>query len=164
MADTDRTRYLVELQGYCGLTDRTLAELEPWLRVAPAFCAGWALVATLRGSEDALVLLAGIAAMGAVLPLHPFDIPYNLVLRRLTRTPPIPASGLPRRFACTVATLWLAAAAWAFAAGFGRTGLALGLAFTATAMVPVVTGLCVPSWILRTVRGPAGSRDTMRHA
>lgn len=28
-----RNRYLVELQGYCGLTDREVCEFDPWLRL-----------------------------------------------------------------------------------------------------------------------------------
>jgi hypothetical protein len=162
MWSTSRTRYLIELQGYCGLSDRALAEVEPWLRVAPAFCAGWALVASLRAAPDALGLLAGIAVIGAVAPLHPFDLPYNLVIRHWTGTPPIPRSGVPRRFACAVAALWLSGITVAFAAGASGVGLTLGALFAAIALVPVVTGLCVPSWVLRRIRRthPSG----MRHA
>lgn len=155
-----RTRYLVELQGYCGLADRSVAALDPWLRVAPAVCAGWAAVATIGGSTGALAILGGIAALGAALPLHPFDIPYNFVVRHWTGTPPIPASGVPRRFACGVATLWLAVTAGAFAAGAVYTGIVLGAAFTVTAMVPVVTGLCVPSWFLSQLLHGRGTART----
>lgn len=152
MWSTTRTRYLMELQGYRGLCDRNLAELDPWLRVAPAFCAGWALVASLQGAADAIALLAVIAFVGAFAPLHPFDLPYNLVIRHWTGTPPIPASGPPRRFACAVASVWLAGIAAALAGGAAAMGLALGLSFAATALVPVVTGLCVPSWVLSRLR------------
>jgi hypothetical protein len=151
MWPTSRTRYLIELQGYCGLSDRALADVDPWLRVAPAFCAGWTIVASLRAAPDALGLLAVIAVIGAAAPLHPFDLPYNLVIRHWTGTPPIPRSGMPRRFACAVAAMWLTGIAVAFDAGAAALGLALGLLFAATALVPVVTGLCVPSWVLRRV-------------
>jgi hypothetical protein len=53
-----RTRYLVELQGYCGLPDPAVAEIDLWLRVAPALCSGWALVATLMQSTTGLAVLA----------------------------------------------------------------------------------------------------------
>jgi hypothetical protein len=157
MASVKRTRYLVELQGYCGLSDQCVAAVDPWLRVAPAVCAGWALVATLRLDAAALWALAGIAALGAVLPWHPFDLPYNAVIRHWTGTAPIPRSRLPRRFACSVACVWLASASMAIATGATRTGVALGVAFTLVALVPVVTGLCVPSWVLRRVLGGAAS-------
>jgi hypothetical protein len=150
----DRTRRLLALQGYCGLTDRAAAELDPWLRVAPAFCAGWTLVATLGGASNALWLLAAIAACGAVLPVHPFDLPYNLVIRHWTGTAPIPTSALPRRFACAVAAVWLAATATALAAGAVTLGVALGVVLTLTALVPVTTGFCVPSWVLTQILRP----------
>jgi hypothetical protein len=160
MASTDRTRHLVELQGYCGLSDRWIAEVDPWLRVAPAFCAGWALVATLRGDAGALWVLAAIAALGAMLPWHPFDMPYNAVIRHWTHTAPIPRSRLPRRFACGIACAWLAGTAVAVDAGAPGAALALGVSFTLVALVPVTTGLCVPSWALRRVltRAVRGSR------
>jgi hypothetical protein len=152
MWSTTRTRYLLELQGYRGLCDRNLVELDPWLRVVPSFYAGWALVASLQGAAGAIALLAVIAFVGAVAPLHPFDLPYNLVIRHWTGTPPIPASGPPRRFACAVASMWLTGTAVTLATGAAALGLALGLAFAATALVPVVTGLCVPSWVLTRLR------------
>jgi hypothetical protein len=163
MWSTTRTRYLLELQGYRGLCDRDLVELDPWLRVAPAFCAGWALVASLQGAADAIALLAVIAVIGAVAPLHPFDLPYNLVIRHWTGTPPIPASGPPRRFACAVASVWLGGIAAAFASGAAILGLVLGLLFAATALVPVVTGLCVPSWVLSRLRQTHAWRISSPH-
>ena len=149
MRSTTRIRFLVELQGYVGLTDRAVMDINPWLRVAPAICAGWSLLSSLAGSAIAVALLAAIACLGAILPWHPFDLPYNLVIRRWTRTAPIPRPNAPRRFACGVAAIWLAATGAALAAGASALGAALGIALTVVALVPVATGLCVPSWILR---------------
>lgn len=88
MASIGRIRYLVELQGYRGLQDQCVAEVDPWLRVAPALCAGWAFVSTLIGEAGALWVLAGIAALVAMLPWRPFNLPYNLVIRHWTLTAP----------------------------------------------------------------------------
>jgi hypothetical protein len=154
---TSRTRYLVELQGYRGLCDRDLADLDPWLRVAPAFCAGWTLVASAQGAAHAIALLAFIAVLGALAPIHPFDLPYNLVIRHWTGTPSIPTSGPPRRFACGVEATWLAGIAVALASGAAILGLLLGLLYVATALVPVATGLSVPPWVLRRVRDALSS-------
>lgn len=161
-------RRRVEMQGYCGLSDPELTALEPWLRVAPAFCAGWAAIATAAGSSQALGLLAAIAAIGAALPVHPFDVPYNAMVRYWLGTPPIPRSRLPRRFACSVAAVWLGAAAAAFALGQQTTGRLLGASFTLVALVPVTTGLCVPSWVLsrlepRRRSARDGPRDAAAH-
>lgn len=149
MVSVDRTRCLVELQGYGGLSDLAIVDVDPWLRVAPAVCAAWALVATLGGDAGALWVLTAIVAFGAVLPWHPFDLPYNSVIRHWTHTAPIPRSRLPRRFDCCVASVWLAATAVAMAAGATAGATGLGVAFTLVALVPVMTGLCVSSWVLR---------------
>lgn len=154
MYASTRLRRLVEMQGYCGLTNSAVEQIDPWLRVAPAFCAGWTLAATIRQAPGAIAILSGIAALGAVLPLHPFDLPYNLVIRHWTGTPPIPSSPVPRRFACSVAALWLAATYAAFTTGRTSLAVALGLSLTAVALVPVTTGFCVPSWVLSLFRSP----------
>jgi uncharacterized protein DUF4395 len=149
MSAASRIRYLVELQGYLGLCDRTVAEIDPWLRVAPALCATWALTATAAASATGFSLLAGIALAGAVFPWHPFDIPYTFLLRHRLGTAAIPPSPTPRRFACAVATIWLIITAGAVESGVPSLGTVLGIAFASVAFVPVISGLCVPSWILR---------------
>ena len=35
------TRKRIEAQGYLGLSDAALAEVGPWLRLAPAICMVW---------------------------------------------------------------------------------------------------------------------------
>ncbi len=140
-----RTR--VEMQGFLGLSDDTLVELEPWLRFSPAVCAAWAASATWVGSVPSLIALSVLALLGAALPRHPFDLLYNLGIRRLTSTPVIPRYAAPRRFACLVGSAWLASTAAAFALGAPGTARVLGSFFTALALVPVLTGFCVPSFV-----------------
>ena len=140
-------RARVEMQGFMGLSDDMLGQVEPGLRFSPAICAAWAATATWAGSTVSLIVLTGFALLGAVLPRHPFDAVYNYGLRHLMTAPSIPTYGPPRRFACAVATVWLAATAAAFAVGAETLGRALGALFTAVALVPVITGFCVPSFV-----------------
>jgi len=150
------------MQGFVGLSDEDLSRVDPWLRFSPAICAAWAAVATVAHSPAALLVLAGIAVLGAVLPNHPFDAVYNRGVRRVTGAPPIPRYGTPRRFACSVAAAWLTATAAAFARGAASAGVALGILFTAVALVPVMTGFCVPSFIFQ--QGCRLARDRRSHA
>ena len=142
-------RRLVEMQGFVGLTDEDLSRVEPWLRFAPAICAAWAAVATGVGSVAGLLVLAAIAMLGTLLPHHPFDAFYNHGVRRVLGARPIPRYGAPRRFACGVASVWLTATAATFAAGATIAATLLGAAFTVVALVPVVTGFCVPSFLFQ---------------
>lgn len=145
------TRARVEMQGYHGLDDATLRRVEPWLRVAPALCMTWAALATGSGSAVLFAGLVPFAALGVVLPRHPFD-----ALAHALGAPQVPRSCPPRRFACAVAAGWLASASAAFAAGQEVAGTVLGAGLVLAASVPVVSGFCVPSWVwTRVLRLPA---------
>jgi Domain of unknown function (DUF4395) len=61
--------------------------------------------------------IAGIAFLGSVLPFQPFGLLYNYGVRHLTGTGQLPHQGPQRRFACGVASVWLAATGWAFFVG-----------------------------------------------
>jgi hypothetical protein len=94
------TRRRLEIQGFVGLDDQTLAETGPWLRLTFALCTGLAAIGALFASPLFLWALMPIAALAAVFPVHPFDLLYNYGLRHLTGTGPLPKRGAPSRFAC----------------------------------------------------------------
>lgn len=143
----------IRAQGFCGLDEKTCAQINYPLRLSPAICMVWAAVGTAFASPTILWVLAPFAALGAILPGHPFDILYNHGLRHLTGTPALPLYGARRRFACALATVWLVAAAWSFQAGMPMLGYILGWSLVATAFVNVSTGFCIPSFIARLVLG-----------
>jgi hypothetical protein len=140
-------RRRVELQGFGGLDDRTVQELDPWLRLSPAICMVWAAVGTALGSPAVLGALVPFAAAGALATRHPFDAIYEHGFRHHLRTASIPRYGAPRRFACAVATGWLVGTAAAFDAGATTRGRVLGASFVCAAAVPTFKGFCIPSWI-----------------
>lgn len=135
------------MQGYVGLDDAALRDIGPWTRLAPGICMAWTAVGTLLASPALIASLAPIAALGALLPWHPFDFIYNYGIRRLTGTRPLPRHGAPRRFACAVATMWLAAIAWAFASGAAALGYGLGGLMVLAASSPTFTDFCIPSFL-----------------
>lgn len=142
-----RKRAHLEVQGFTGLSDREVRQLDPWVRVAPALCLVWTLLATLLGSALALWVLVPVALLGAVLPTHPFDLVYNHGVRRLTGGPPIPRYRPARRFACGVAGLWVLATAITFTVGATTLGSVLGYTLVVVAAVPVTTGFCAASFV-----------------
>lgn len=143
----------IQAQGFCGLDDKTCAQINYPLRLSPAICMVWAAVGTALASPTILWALAPLAALGAILPGHPFDVFYNHGLRHLLGTPALPRYGARRRFACALATAWLVATAWAFQAGMPTIGYILSWSLVATAFVNVSTGFCVPSFIARMFLG-----------
>ena len=155
-------RRLLDIQGFDGVDDATLARTQEWLRLSPALCAAIAAIGTALASPAILWGLGVIALAGAVLPLHPFDLIYNLGVRRLTGAPPLPHNGTPRRFACATAAVWLAATGAFFAAGYDIVGYVLGFALAAVAMLVATTHICIPSIIFRTACGQMPPLRTLR--
>jgi hypothetical protein len=147
--NTSRVRHRLEMQGFCNLDDSAVTELNVWLRFTPALCAVLVAAATLLASVPLFIAVAATAFLGALFARHPFDYIYNNGLRHITGTRMLPPNGAPRRFACGVATVWLSATAWSFAAGAITAGRILGTLFVATAMIPVLTQFCVPSFLFQ---------------
>ncbi len=159
-SDSATTRKRIEAQGYLGMSDAELAEVGPWLRLAPAGCMVWIAIATYYQSEAALILLAPIAALGAIFRGHPFEITYNHGVRHILGTRRLPPAGAPRRFACAVATVWLVAASWAFYSDAVVLGQILGFSLAAAAGVPTFTDFCIPSFFYGLIFGKPKALNT----
>jgi hypothetical protein len=114
---TATVRERIQAQGFCGLDDATYAQVNYPLRLSPTICMVWVAVGTAFASPTILWALVPFAALGAILPGHPFDVLYNYGLRHLLGTPALPRYGVRRHLACAEATLMVIAAAWGFQAG-----------------------------------------------
>lgn len=158
-------RCRLEAQGFVGLDDATLAEIGPWMRWAPALCAAGMAAGTALASPPLLWGLAGVASLGAAFDRHPFDLVYNQGVRHLTGTRPLPRHAAQRRFACGVATVWLAGTGVAFHEGATVLGYALGASITAVATLVATTHFCIPSLVFNTLfRRGATTRLPGAHA
>jgi hypothetical protein len=152
MALSQAVRSRLETQGFA-CDDPAFDRVEPWLRLTPSICT------VLMGLGAALALapllwaLVPIALLGAAFPVHPFDLLYNLGLRRFTGTPPLPHNGAPRRFACGAAAVWLMATASVFGAGLEWAGYTLGGILTAVSLLVSVTHFCIPSTVYQFLFG-----------
>jgi hypothetical protein len=145
-----RSRSWLLMQGYEGLSDSELSEIALWTRFSPALCMITAIIGTALASPWVLGALAVTAALGALLPMHPFDAIYTYGIRRLTGARALPPNGMPRRFACAVGAVWLVAAVIAFASGAASVGYVVGALFVCVAGVLTATGFCIPSFTFRT--------------
>jgi len=139
----------IQAQGFCGLDDKTYAQINYPLRLSPAICMLWTAVGTALASPTILWALAPFAALGAILPGHPFDVLYNYGLRHLMGTPVLPRYGARRRLACAFATTLIVIAALSFQAGMPMAGQIAGWALVGGTFVNVSTGLCGPALIVR---------------
>jgi hypothetical protein len=147
MADSTVIRNRLEAQGFRGLDDAALKELAPWLRWSPSLCTLFMAAGVALQSPLMIWGIAATAFLGALLPFHPFDLLYNYGVRHLTGTRPLPHQGPQRRFACGIATVWLAATGWAFHFGAITLGYSLGIPLIFVAALVSVTHFCIPSVI-----------------
>jgi hypothetical protein len=146
-------RSRVEAQGFLGLDDQTVGQLNYSLRLSPAICMIWAAIGTALQSPAVLWALAPFALLGALLPGHPFDLLYRFGVQPWTSGPSIPCYPLPRRFACLLATVIIVAAAWSFQSGRTFSGQIFGWALVCAAFVNVSTGFCIPSFLYGLIFG-----------
>ena len=144
--DSSPVRGRIEAQGFLGLDDPTIQQINFWLRLSPAICMTWTAVGTALQSAPVLWALAPIVFLGALLPGHPFDVIYTFGIRPLLGGPRIPPYPLPRRFACFLATLMIVGAAWCFQTGFVVGGQLFGWGLVGAALLNVTTGFCIPSF------------------
>ena len=143
--NTARTR--LEAQGYVGVGERTLADIQFGLRFSPALCAAGVAAGTALASPLILAAMMATAIVGASTPRHPFDWLYNYGVRHALGKPAIPRNAAPRRFSCAVASVWLVGTIGAFLAGWDVAGYILGAGMAGMAAFVAVTHICLPSLV-----------------
>ena len=66
--DATRRRCRIEMQGFTGLDDRTIQQIDPWIRLAPALCMVWTAVGTAIAARDASSDLAELSTRQSWVP------------------------------------------------------------------------------------------------
>jgi len=154
MINLPMIRRRLEVQGFLGLTDDELKAIGPWMRFTPVMNLTCTVIATALSSVPLLVGLAVLMAAGAMMPIHPFDALYNGLVRRITRTQPLPKSGVRRRIVFAVGAAWLLLTTGAFLIGMSVVGYVLG-GLMAVLIVPLATAhFCVLSEGIARIFGP----------
>lgn len=126
--------------------DAHLHEIAPWARLAPAVCTLVILTGVWIGTSTLFWILVPLALMGAMSGRHPIDMIYSEIIAPLINTRPLPRCGAPRRFACTVAAVWLMATAIAFAGGPSLLGGVLAGLMAAGMFLTATLDLCLPCY------------------
>jgi len=155
----DQKRRLLEAQGFKRLTDGEVIEFDRWLRLSPAICLAWTAIGVTFASPLILAALIPFAIAGFLWDRHPFDLIYDMGIRRATGGRPLPCYGPQRRFACLSASLMLGGAAAAFYFGYPIVGYVIGGFMALAAATMVTTGFCVPSFVYNSIAGAVKGKD-----
>ena len=159
MTLADSTKRRLHVQGFDSVADDDLVRVEPWLRLTPAVCGLIVAIGTLLAAPGVFFALAPIAALGAMFPVHPFDLAYNHGMRRVTGTRPLPPNGAPRRFACALGAVWITLAGVMFVVEAPVAGYVLGGMLVTMAALVATTHICIPSMMFRAGCRVAGMRS-----
>jgi hypothetical protein len=142
------SRGCLTMQGYDSLSDGERRSLWLGLRFSPLLCLTGIALSTALASPALLLAMAVTAGVGGfVTAKHPFDYVYDAALRPLLGGPSVPPSPAPRRFACQLATPWIAAIAVAFWAGVPTVAWVLAVPLLVVAATNTTTNWCLPSLI-----------------
>ena len=154
MINLSTIRQRLEVQGFLGLTDDDLKEIGPWMRFTPVLNLTFTVIATALSSIPLLVGLATLMTAGAIMPIHPFDALYNYLVRSITRTQPLPKSGVRRRIVFAVGATWLLLTTGVFLFGMTVVGYVVG-GLMAVLIAPLAfVHFCVLSEGMARIFGP----------
>jgi len=147
------TRKRLDVQGMCDVDDATMASLTPWHRMSFTLCGLIAGVGTVLASPTILFALVPIAVLGILFPVHPFDLIYNIFIRPLRKTGPLPKRGAPVRFACAMGGTVLIIAGLCFQNGYNLVGYILGGMMLFMSSLVTFADVCVASYIYQGLFG-----------
>lgn len=148
MAFRERTLAWLDIQGYYNLPIDERSRLSIPLRFSPALCTALAALALGMQSAPGLALMAVVATAGTLLPRHPFDYLYGLVVNPLLKTGQAPKTPARRKIQCGVSAVILAATAALFATGYTVAAWVLGVSFIAVGLTVTVTNWCAVLYVM----------------
>lgn len=147
------TKARLELRGIDYHDTDAYRRMLPWTKMAFVIGGTQAAIATTMADAAMLWQMVPVVAAAVILPHHPVEYVYNWGIRHVIKAAPLPTNKAPVRFAFFMATLILAAAAWAFDSGIYWLGMVLGLQVAFVAMTFVVSSFCIPAAMWAFVTG-----------
>jgi fatty acid desaturase len=137
----------IRTQGYCNFTDANLSELAFGNRFAYIGCGLLILIGVITANIPVLSTMMAIAFFGIILPYHPFDYIYNYAIRGIINKPKLPRRSKQLKFACSIATTWIAITIYLFYTGHSVAGYISGGVMLSIVFLVSTTDLCIPSLI-----------------
>ena len=141
------TRKRLETQGYHGFSDQELAIHRFGIRFAYGLCTTLIIIGLILANIPVLIIAMLVAFFGIFPPYHPFDYLYNYLVRHLIKKPKLPPRSNQGRFACGIASVWIASIIYFFYIGLNLWAYILGVVLLIIAILVTTTDFCIPSII-----------------
>ncbi len=138
----------IKEQGYdTGYTDEEISKHAVGNRFAYQLCTILFTTGIVLTNIPILSVAAIIALLTVILPYHPFDYLYNYSLRLWLGRPKLPRRSGQAKFACGIASVWLAVIIFLFHSSFFVWGYVLGGILFIIALLASTIDFCIPSLI-----------------
>ena len=108
----------IKAQGYFNFSNYEIAQLAFGNRFAYILCTSILFVAIVTANITLLSIILIIAFSAVVLPNHPFDYLYNYIISHVIRRPKLPTRSKQLKFACSLATCFIALTIYLFDYGY----------------------------------------------
>jgi hypothetical protein len=141
------TKRRLEIQGFEGYPEKKLSQHKTGIRFAYLGCGTIVLMGFLFSNPVFYFLSMGIAFLAVVLPRHPLDYIYNYTIRHKLNLPAVPRRTPQSKFACGLATVWLAAILFFMLNGMTLVYQVATLLLLTQAFIVGTIDFCVPSMI-----------------
>lgn len=134
-------------QGYFRMSDQQISDLAFGNRFALIVCTSLVTTGIALANIPLLSIMLIVAILGFILPYHPFDYIYNHFLAQRMDKPMLPKRSDQLKFACTLATIFIATIIYTFSHGFILLGYIVGAIMFSIAFTVSTTDFCLPSFI-----------------
>lgn len=137
----------IRAQGYQNYTPFEISRMAFGNRFAYILCTVISAYGIITFSAPTVFLMFIVAFLGVVLPYHPFDYIYNHILSSKLKKPKIPERSPQLKFACTMASIFLALTAFLYHIEYNTIGLVIGSTLLVIAFLVSTLDYCIPSII-----------------
>lgn len=135
----------IRAQGYFELSNDEIRQIAWGNRMAYILCTILLGIGIYYANIPLLSSMLLVALGGFLLPFHPFDYLYNGFVARLINRPAIPKRSDQLKFACMLASIWIATDIYLFWSDFLIAGYLLGASLFLVAFTVAFFDLCIPS-------------------
>ncbi len=152
---TKRVNWIRE-QGYFSYSDQQIRDLAFGNRFAYRLCLTFLVPGVVFANIPLLIIVNIVALLSIFLPNHPFDYIYNDLMWKWMKKPQVPRRSIQLKFACTLATIFIASTIYFMSSGMMTAGYLMGGQIIAVASLVSFTDLCIPSKVFNFFAGKLG--------
>jgi len=138
-------------QGYSRQTNNEISKLAFGNRFAYQLCTTLLLIGVSFANVPLLSIMFVVAFLSIILPNHAFDYIYNYFLSHKMNLPKLPRRSVQLKFACTMATFFIAGTIYAFVNNYMTAGYILGSILSVVAILVSTLDFCIPSIIFNSI-------------